>query len=196
MQRAIRLATVEDAPRIAQIYSPYCLETAISFELDAPTPEEMAERIKNITRSFPWLVYVIDGQVAGYAYASSHRERPAYRWAADASAYIDKDFHRLGIGRTLYTALFDLLQRQGYYVVHAGITLPNAGSVGLHEAMGFQKVGVFQKVGYKMGKWHDVAWYQLNLLIPGEYPAEPKSIWDVIQEASFRGATDNAVECP
>src|SRR5262249_41596064 len=134
---AIRLATSDDAAQVAAIYAPFCTDTAISFETVAPSAEEMAQRIRNIIERFPWLVLDDDGRIAGYVYASPHRERAAYRWSVDVTAYVAGEFRRSGVGRALYTALFQILAAQGYIKAYAGVTLPNPGSVGLHEAVGF-----------------------------------------------------------
>ena len=123
----------------------------------------MSSRLVEISRTHPWLVYEKEGEVAGYAYASSHSARAAYGWSVNVTVYIAREHHRAGIGRALYTALFEQLRRQGFYNAYGGITLPNAGSVGLHEAMGFKLVGIYRKVGYKFGAWRDVGWWQLEL---------------------------------
>ena len=172
MQPIIRIARPEDAGVVTKIYAPYCLETAISFETEAPSEREMAGRITNTLEVLPWLVLEDENDIRGYAYSSSHRERAAYRWSVDASAYVHPHVHRKGVGRALYTSLFEILRLQGFYRVHAGITLPNEASVGLHRAMGFEPIGIYRSVGYKMGRWHDVGWYQL-CLNEGEEPAEP-----------------------
>jgi phosphinothricin acetyltransferase len=109
----------------------------------APAPEEIARRIQNITQQWPWLVLEDDEVVAGYAYASRHRERAAYGWAVDTAVYVSHRFQRHGVGRALYTTLFSLLRKQGFFKACAGITLPNTASIGLHEAMGFKLVGVY-----------------------------------------------------
>jgi phosphinothricin acetyltransferase len=155
-----------DAAACAGIYAPYVSDTVISLEEVPPTPEQMGHRITRITDRYPWLVAEIDGEVAGYAYAGEHRERAAYRWASDVTVYVPPTAHRRGIGRALYTALFDLLVFQGVYVACAGVTLPNEASVGLHESMGFIAVGVYRRVAWKFGSWHDVGWWQLQLVEP------------------------------
>ncbi len=163
-----------DAPACAAIYAPYVRETVISFELEPPSEAAFAERIERYSRSHAWLVSEGDGVVTGFAYACPHRERAAYRWAADVSVYVDPGHHRKGIGRRLYGALLALLTRQGLYMACAGVTLPNEASVGLHESFGFELVGVYRRIGFKHGAWWDVGWWQLALREPGDGPpAEP-----------------------
>jgi L-amino acid N-acyltransferase YncA len=173
MAKTIRLAAESDAASIRDIYAPFCEATPVSFETEAPTVEEMRQRIAKTLKSLPWLVCEDDTQVLGYAYASPHRERAAYRWSVDVSAYVNERFRRSGVGRALYTSLFALLRLQGFCNALAGITLPNPGSVGLHQSMGFQPVGVYRAIGYKCGQWHDVAWSQLVLRERGMEPADP-----------------------
>ncbi len=159
----IRLATTGDAAAVAGIYAPYCEGSAVSFEQVAPAAEEMAQRIATVIAQRPWIVLEDDGAVVGYAYAGLHNERWAYRWSVNTAIYISRTHQRRGAGRALYSALFDLLRRLGYYRAIAGITLPNPASVGLHEAMGFELVGVYGDIGYKLGAWRDVAWYQASI---------------------------------
>ena len=184
----IRLATAHDAKGIAQIYAPVVARTAISFELVPPGESEMAGRITSTLVYAPWLVCARGDDVWGYAYASKHRERAAYQWAMDVSAYIREGHRRQGIGRALYTSLFALLRIQGYYAVHAGITLPNPGSVGLHEALGFRPVGVYRAVGYKLGAWHDVGWWQLALRERVGEPAAPLSLAEARRHREWESA--------
>jgi len=167
----IRLAEPADAPAIAAIYRPSVETTAITFENVPPGAPEIERRIELTLRVAPWLVCVRDGGVAGYAYASLHNERAAYAWSTNVSAYVHGDLQRRGVGRGLYTSLLALLRLQGYYAAHAGITLPNDSSVGLHEEMGFQKIGVYRAVGFKLGAWHDVGWWQLALRERAGVPA-------------------------
>ena len=169
----IRLATLDDAEAIRDIYAPICEATPISFETQAPSADEMRRRIAKTLESLPWLVREQEGEIVGYAYASSHRERAAYRWSVDVSAYVRDGHRRSGVGRALYTSLFELLRLQGFHNALAGITLPNPGSVGLHESLGFQTVGVYRHIGFKCGKWHDVVWYQLSLCTQIGEPADP-----------------------
>ncbi|MBV9048780.1 MAG: N-acetyltransferase [Solirubrobacterales bacterium] len=165
-----------DAAACAAIYAPYVLEGVASLEVQAPDEREMAKRIERISRTHAWLVAELDGAIAGYAYSSRHHERAAYRWSTDVTVYLDAAFQRRGLGRALYSELLELARRQGLYVACAGITLPNAASVGLHEAMGFTPVGVYRGVGFKHGRWWDVGWWQLQLRErspAGAAPPEP-----------------------
>lgn len=169
----IRIARGEDAAAVAAIYQPFVTGSAVSFEGVAPTAAEMCERIEGLLETHPWLVWEEDGMVHGYAYASPHRARLAYQWSVEVSVYIASSRHRSGIGRRLYQHLFDILRRQGYVNAYAGITLPNVASVGLHEALGFTPVGVYHAVGYKMGAWHDVGWWHLQLQPAPSSPPAP-----------------------
>jgi len=195
----VRLARPADAAAIASIYRPYVTDAATSFEIDPPDAGEMNRRMAALESFAPWLVAVErrtrdpqrvphpprrgsggeaacaprDHQpevVVGYAYASPHRDRAAYRWSIDVTVYLRGDRHRRGIGRTLYQALLPLLAMQGFCVAHAAITLPNAASVGLHESLGFTPIGVYPAVGWKQGAWHDVGWWRLPL---GSLPPAP-----------------------
>lgn len=163
-----------DAAACAAIYAPSVSEGVASLEESAPAPHEFVDRIQAIQRTHPWLVAEIDGAVAGYAYASRHRDRASYRWASDVTVYISPDHQRRGIGRALYEALFGLLVQQGLYEACAGITLPNDASVSLHEALGFVPVGVYRNIGFKHGRWRDVGWWQKTLRErrPDEAPTE------------------------
>ena len=172
-----RLATPADGAAIAAIYRPYVTDAATSFELAPPDGDEMARRIAAGLVLAPWLVCSDDdAQVLGYAYAGRHRDRAAYQWSVDVTVYIHADHHRRGIGRALYLPLLDLLRLQGFYVAHAGITVPNPGSVGLHEALGFEAVGIYPAVGWKLGAWRDVGWWQLPLQPRPPQPAPPLTV--------------------
>jgi L-amino acid N-acyltransferase YncA len=188
MTPTIRFVTDYDAAQVRDIYAPYCLHTPISFEEVPPDEAEIRQRIRKISAGFPWLVCEDRGELLGYVYGFSHRERAAYRWSVDVTAYMRQDQHRRGIGRALYTSLFRLLALQGFYNAYAGITLPNPGSVGLHAAMGFQPVGAYTAVGFKCGRWHDVGWYQLALQPQVAKPAEPRGIHEVRADAEWGSA--------
>ncbi len=163
MSDCVRAADERDAQAISDIYSPIVRGSVISFETEPPTLEEIARRIRETVMERPWIVLEDEGGVKGYAYAAPHRSRLAYFWSVEVSVYVGEDARRGGVGRRLYESLFDLLRRQGYYNAYAGITLPNAASVGLHESLGFETVGVYKKVGFKMDGWHDVGWWRLEL---------------------------------
>ncbi|HEY9627306.1 MAG TPA: arsinothricin resistance N-acetyltransferase ArsN1 family B [Coleofasciculaceae cyanobacterium] len=159
----IRFATEADAPALLQIYSPYIEQTVVSFETKVPSLAEFAARISKVQTAWAWLVAEENGEVCGYAYASSHRERPAYRWSVETSVYIQETYQRRGIAKALYSELFVRLSARGYCNAFAGITLPNEASIVLHRDMGFEPVGVFKRVGRKFGQWQDVAWFQRQL---------------------------------
>ena len=160
---SIRAVRPDGIPALLAIYGPIVRDTVISFEYDIPTEADFAERVARITRTHPWLVCEIDGEVAGYAYGSPHRERKAYSWSADVSVYIGAAYRRQGIARALYRRLFDELRDQGIRSIFAGVTLPNKSSVALHRSFGFEDVGVYRNVGFKFGEWHDVQWMQAEV---------------------------------
>ena len=169
---SIRLARAADAERVAAIYAPHVLERPTSFELVPPDAGAMAGRIAAVLKQWPWLVWDEGPGAIAYAYASAHAERIAYQWSVNVSVYVDPAHQRRGLGRALYGRLFGILRAQGVYNAFAGITLPNAGSVGLHASLGFEPVGVFKNAGHKLGAWHDVAWMGLALR-PAEAGVEP-----------------------
>lgn len=159
----IRSATETDAASLLAIYRPFVETSAVSFEVLVPTVEEFATRIRKALDGWEWLVAEQDGRCVGYAYASSHRDRQAYRWSVEVSAYVHQDYREQGIGRALYSDLFPRLTTAGFCNAYAGITLPNEASLRLHRSAGFQFVGTFRAVGRKFGQWHDVAWFHLVL---------------------------------
>jgi L-amino acid N-acyltransferase YncA len=169
----VRQASERDAAACAAIYAPYVADTAITFETDAPSRAEMAERIAAASRRHAWLVLEDDGRVVGYAYGTAFNARAAYRWACEVSVYLETGRRRTGGGRALYEALFARLAERGLRIAAAGMTLPNEGSVGLHRAMGFEPVGTYRRIGFKHGRWHDVAWMQRELAGGEGTPREP-----------------------
>ncbi len=178
----IRVATPEDAEAVTAIYAPIVAGTIISFELEPPSAQEMRQRIEATLQRLPWLVGEDDaGRVNGYVYAGKHKERAAYQWAVDVTCYVRDDMRGKGVGKALYTRLFDELISLGYCQAFAGIALPNAASVGLHESVGFKPLGVYRKVGFKQGAWHDVGKWQRELQLP-QQPGEPR----IFDAASFR----------
>lgn len=159
----IRAALAEDAERCAQIYAPFVTDGWVSFELEPPDHAEMASRIAAYGASHGWLVAQVGDQVVGYAYASPHRAREAYASSCDVTVYVDPAFARQGVGRALYAQLLVSLKSRGFHAAFAGIALPNPGSIALHEAFGFEPLGVYREVGWKLGGWRDVGWWQRRL---------------------------------
>ena len=168
----IRLATAADAAAIRAIYAPHVEESAVSFETAVPSVAEVASRIGGTLRTHPWLVAEDAGRVLGYAYAHGINPRAAYDWSVETSIYVRSDAQRRGVGRTLYGALFEALRAQGYRQAFAIIALPNPASVALHEALGFRAVGRYEAVGWKLGRWHDVGWWQRALTEDDSPPVE------------------------
>jgi phosphinothricin acetyltransferase len=178
----IRVADPDaDSARVAEIYAPFVEDTTISFEEVAPAADEIAERMHRVLAWTPWLVATDENdRVIGYSYAAHHRERPGYRWSVDISVYVDPAFQRRGVGRGLYEELLPILRRQRFVNAYAGIALPNAPSVGLHESIGMSLIGVYEKVGWKLGQWVDVAWYGMRLPDGTDSPPrEPIAFRDV-----------------
>ncbi|MEV4052849.1 N-acetyltransferase family protein [Amycolatopsis sp. NPDC049688] len=166
----IRAATEHDAAACATLYAPYVTDTAISFETEPPGTAEMARRIAG---AHAWLVLEDHGHIAGYAYAGPFAPRAAYRWSCETSIYLEQHRRRTGAGRALYEALFEHLRERGFCRAFAGMTLPNEASAGLHRALGFEPAGVFRRVGWKHGAWHDVAWVQKDLRATEGCTSEP-----------------------
>jgi L-amino acid N-acyltransferase YncA len=173
---------------VQAIYAPVVRDTAISFETEPPTVEEMRQRITHTLERLPWVVCKQWGVLLGYAYASPHRARAAYQWSVDVSVYVHAQARRVGVGRALYRSLFSLLTLQGFYQAYAGITLPNPASVGLHESLGFQPVGVYRAVGYKLGAWHDVGWWQLPLRERTTSPDPPAGLGTIRNSPAWKSA--------
>lgn len=188
MALTIRSATEQDTAQILAIYQPIVETTVISFELEPPSLAEMEQRIATIGARFPWLVCEDGNLVLGYAYATAHRARRAYQWSVDVSVYVHERARRKGVARALYTALFKILVVQGFFNAYAVIALPNPASIGLHEALGFRPVGVYRQVGYKLGAWHDVGWWQLRLQDVADVPQPPLDIAAVRDSPEWRAA--------
>jgi phosphinothricin acetyltransferase len=184
----IRLAREADAAQMLEIYAPIVRETAISFELEPPTPPEMRARIRDFLEHGAWLVCEYDGRIAGYAYAKRFWPRAAYQWSVEVTVYVHPESHRQGIGRALYTSLFALLKLQGYQKALAIIALPNPASIALHQQFGFVSVGVFHSVGHKFGRWHDVSWWELPLgTFPGD-PEPPLPVETLVETTAYQAA--------
>lgn len=187
MDLTIRFAREDDAPALAAIYGACVRDTVATFEMEPPDAGEMAARLRKISSHAPWLVCA-DHEARGYAYASPHHERAAYRWAINVSVYIAAEHRGRGIARALYSSLFALVGLQGFTSANAGITLPNQASVALHERCGFGPIGVFRSVGFKHGAWHDVGWWQRALCDPAAAPAEPRAPAQLAEDPRWRAA--------
>ena len=170
---SVRVASPADAESCLRIYSPAVRNTAASFELEPPSLEEMRQRISTILQRFPWLVFGREGEVFGYAYAGEYRKRAAYQWSVEVSVYVDERARRMGTGKALYAELLSILKRLGYFNAYAVITLPNPASVALHEAVGFRYLGTYRNVGFKLGQWHDVGWWDLVIQTHDKSPRPP-----------------------
>ena len=184
----LRLATPDDAAAVRAIYAPVVADTAISFEEEPPSVDELRGRIESTLERLPWLVCELDGAVAGYAAAHPHRERAAYRWSVETSVYVAEADRRRGVARGLYEALFGVLAAQGYVNAYAGTTLPNPASEALHAAVGFEPVGTYAGVGYKDGAWRDVRWWYRELRERPEEPADPAPVDAVIGTDAYQDA--------
>jgi phosphinothricin acetyltransferase len=171
-----------------EIYAPYILNSTVSFETEVPLLEEFRQRVLHYQEKLPWLICDINDELAGYAYATDHRQRKAYEVTKELSVYVQKDYRKLGIGTGLYIALIEILKAQGVSNVLAGITLPNSESVRFHESLGFKPVGVYHKVGYKFGKYHDTGWWELSLGAKNNNPLELLGINEILNSKSWEGA--------
>jgi phosphinothricin acetyltransferase len=159
----VRPVAPGDAGAVADIYAPIVRDTAISFELEPPGVEVIADRIAMLTAGYPWLVLEVEGEVGGYAYAGPFKDRPAYRWTVETTIYLDERLRGRGLATMLYAALIDELADAGYATAFAGITRPNPASEALHASLGFRMIGVFPRAGFKLGEWHDVGWWHRPL---------------------------------
>ena len=173
MTASIRLATAYDAGQALEIYTPQVMTTAVSLEIEPPTLDGMVGRIERVTASLPWLVLEEEGRVLGYAYATPFNERAAYAWSVDAAVYVREEARRRGVASALYASLFSVLRQAGFCNVVAIIALPNVPSVALHEAMGFRRVALYPRIGYKLGAWRDVGHWLLGLSEPPPTPMPP-----------------------
>ncbi|HEM6341183.1 TPA: N-acetyltransferase [Streptococcus suis] len=160
----IQSAQIEDAADLVAIYAPYVENTAITFETVVPTVADFASRIEKTLKQFPYLVAVEEGQILGYAYASTYYARAAYDWTVELSVYVSREVRGKGIGSLLYAALEEELTARGFKNFLACIALPNPASIALHEKRGYEQVAHFKKVGYKFGTWHDIVWLQKSLV--------------------------------
>jgi L-amino acid N-acyltransferase YncA len=192
---SLRPAEERDAESIAPIYAPIVRDTFISFETEPPSASVMAERIATTQQRYPWLVATMGdegtgdaaagGAVVGYAYGGALRPRAAYHVAGTARGK--------GIGRRLDGSLIAMLRAQDFHGAFAGIALPNDASVGLHEALGFQPLGVYREVGFKFGAWRDVGWWRLALAEGDASPSEPVTFQELRETPGFSGLLARAL---
>ncbi len=185
MAASIRLVTEADTHDILEIYAPIVKETAISFEYEVPDEHEMRQRIRSKLVHYPWLVMERNGEMLGYAYAGRWRERAAYNWSVETTVYVSSNARRGGVGKALYTTLFDVLRLQGFVLAVAGVTLPNDASMGLHLAMGFMPTGVNHTAGYKFGRWHDIAFFEMTLQSPPDEPSPTRNVNALVGTAAW-----------
>ena len=182
MPVCIREASTEDGHALANILGPYILGTAISFHEIPPSGQEMSHKILETMERYPYLVAEENGEVVGCASGGSYRSKACYRWSVEVGVYLAPTHHRQGIGKKLYRRLVELLTMQGFVKAYAGITLPNAASVRLHESVGFKPIGVFHAAGFKLGAWHDVGWWERSLSDPSSNAPEPIP-WPVMRRS-------------
>lgn len=195
MNATIRLAERQDVQGILEIYAPFILETAVTFEETIPDVESFWERIQGIMNELPFLVCEIDGRIAGYAYASGYRSRASYRWTKEVSVYIHPDFHRKKVAHALYTSLNEMVRYQGIADLLAIITMPNEPSVAFHMQFGYQKCAEFSKVGYKMGQWQNVGWFELFLQDETQAPKDRiLTLNEIINLPIFQEAIQKGLE--
>jgi len=188
MKNAIKfqLITPNDAQAALDIYAYYVNNTSITFETVVPSLEEFGKRIDDVSKNYPWLVCLQDGKMVAYAFAKIHRPTGAYLWSPEVTIYVANDFQGKGIGRKLYEALFAILKLQGFYTVFAGVVVPNPKSIGLHKALGFEEIGLFKNIGFKLGSWHSAQWFQKSLDQTELIPKQPKSILEISGSAELK----------
>lgn len=175
----LQLIKEEDISEVLEIYTPYVQNTPITFECDIPSLENFSDRVHHYTEQYPWIVAKDHGKIVGYAYASTYRSREAYQWCCELSVYLRPQAQGMDLGRTLYSALMDLLTLQGYYTVYGVITLPNEASLALHNQLGFSMDGIQENCGFKLGSWHNTAIMSKTLRDFEPPVSGPKSIHEL-----------------
>jgi phosphinothricin acetyltransferase len=182
----LRAATPDDAAALSVLYAPYVADSFVSFETEPPDAAEMRRRIVGGGDLYPWLVAEEAGEVLGYAYASAFRPREAYRFAVETTVYCHRAGEHGGIGTRLYRTLLAIVREQGFTQAIGAISLPNAASVGLHEKLGFRRCGTYERVGFKLGAWHDVGLWQCSLAAAADPPAEPRRLAEIGWPDAYR----------
>lgn len=176
----IRLASQADLPAILDISNWAAINTPANFAVEPETLEAWQRDWEQTHRMYPWFVAEDGGRVVGFAKASPWKGRCAYHWTAESTVYIHPDHHGRGAGKRLYMKLIETLRAQGYHTVLGGITVPNPASVRLHESLGYKRVALLERVGWKFGKWHDVGYWELALRPGGTAPGELKPVQQVL----------------
>ena len=171
---------VTDSEKLLEIYTPYILNTAITFEYEVPSVQQFRQRVQDILVKYPYLKAIKDDKIVGYAYANVFKNRAAYDWAVEVSIYIKKDMQKLGIGKKLYQALEKICQLQNITNLYACIAYPEVeddyltnNSVNFHQHMGYQRVGEFHQCGFKFNRWYNMVWMEK---IIGEHQTTPQSV--------------------
>ena len=160
---AVRDATLDDATALAEIYNHYVRHTIATFEVEDATEQDVIKRYEALTERYPWLVAEEEGLVVGYAFSRPWHVRAAYRHTAELSIFLRDGHTGAGHGTRLYEAMLELLPDRDVHVAIGGVSLPNEASVALHEKFGFEKVAHFREVGFKLGRWIDVGYWQKTL---------------------------------
>ena len=191
-QPTIRLIRDMDYAGALAVYTPYVLETVITFEYDVPSLDEFTKRLSTIAKHYPVLVFEVEGRVVAYCYGSIHRVKTAYQWSVESTIYITEAYHHKGLATILYTALFDILRLQGFINVYAGISVPEGKSDKFHPKFGFNYIGVFPKIGYKHGSWHDLKWYEYILSERIDNPPPPIPIIEIQDSEAVREILEKA----
>jgi L-amino acid N-acyltransferase YncA len=179
-KQIIRLIKSTDIPEVLEIYKPFITSTSISPEYDVPNLRVFSAKIKRIANYYPVLVCEVANRIIGYAFANKYRSAQGHQWSAETSIYLSPDYYGKGVAKTLYQVLLTILKLQNYINVFAGIVLPNKRSEVFHKKLGFQNAGVFKRGIYKLGSWHDVKWFQLNLMEHIKNPPLPKPVKEIM----------------
>lgn len=182
MSEYIRMVKLSDSRGILALYAPFITDTTISFEYTVPSLEDFTARIEHIAAEYPYLVYIKDEKIIGYAYAHRYLERAAYQWDVEVTIYLADEAQGKGIGKILYHALEDLLQIQGIKNIYSCITANNKHSIGFHKSCGYEMVGSFTKAGYKKGCWQDVVWMQKNISPYIDNPQPPQKMQNLSEK--------------
>ena len=179
----IRIANIKDVPEMLAIYAPYVENTTVSFEYEPPTLEEFTHRFTAFTQQFPWLVWEEDGKILGYAYASAPFTRAAFGWCAEPTVYLRPEVRGRNIAASLYTVLEEILFRQGYQALYALVCGENTQSRRFHEKQGYHITAEFPGIGFKMGRWLSLIWYEKRQKIVKSSSIFPRPWPEVVHNA-------------